>query len=142
MTVRMLAVAMLLGSATAASAQVTITGDWVRAVPPVSDSTAAYFVVRNTGSGDLVLQGAKADIAGHTMMHKTVVHADGTSGMQPIGQVTIPAGGQVVFKPGERHLMLMKLKRVPKAGEKVNVCLKISGQFHCQPFPVRREAPR
>lgn len=111
---------------------------WVRAVPPVAKSTAAYFVLANPGAEPLVLQGARADFARHAMMHD-MAGEKGARRMVHLDEVTVPAGGEVRFEPGGRHLMLTGLERVPAEGETVEVCLVLSSGEICHAFPVRRD---
>ena len=51
-------------------------------------------------------------------------------------------GDRVRFAPGGKHLMLMKLSQVPRAGESVEVCLTFANHDDlCTDFPVRHSAP-
>ncbi len=127
---------------------VQIEGAWVRAVPPVSPAVAAYFTLVNDTDKSLTLTGGKADFAGMGMLHS--MHSDkaGMGGMGNMGSmhqlksVTIKPGESTAFLPGQRHLMLMKLKSVPEAGQTVTICLTFRDHADvCAPFPVRRNAP-
>lgn len=121
-----------------AAADVEIRDAWVRAVPPVAKSTAAYFVLANTGAEPVVLHGARAGFAGHAMMHD-MAGEKGARRMVHLNEVTVPAGGEVRFQPGGRHLMLSGLQRVPTEGESVQICLVLSTGEICHAFPVRRD---
>jgi hypothetical protein len=43
--------------------------------------------------------------------------------MSPVDSVDIPAGGELAFKPGSYHVMLMGLKQELKTGDKVTLTL-------------------
>lgn len=136
----MLLLAALTGPA--AASDVRIDNAWVRAVPPVSPVMAAYFSLTNETAEPLVLTGGRAAFAGRVMLHAMHRNKAGMGRMHSLRAVTMAPGATVLFRPGERHLMLMALKSVPAAGETVRICL--SFQQHpdvCAPFPVRREAP-
>lgn len=111
---------------------------WVRAMPPVADSTAAYFALANQGAEAVVLEGARAEGARHAMLHG-VADSEGARRMVHLDRIEVPAGGEVVFAPGGRHLMLTGLDAVPAEGETVNICLVLSTGELCHAFPVRRD---
>lgn len=111
---------------------------WVRAMPPVADSTAAYFALVNRGGEAVVLRGARAEGARHAMLHG-VAGDEGARRMVHLHSIKVPAGGEVVFAPGGRHLMLTDLDAVPAEGEAVNICLVLSTGELCHAFPVRRD---
>lgn len=96
---------------------------WVREAPPTAAALGAFMVLQNHGAKPLVLVGAESAAAGEVQLHRTVM-ADGMAKMIRQNSIEIPAGGQVEFKPGDYHLMLMKPKQVLKAGDKVGITLK------------------
>ena len=55
---------------------------WVRAVPPVSSTTAGYFTVTNTSDETVTLLGFSTDIAGAGELHTMAAQEDGTRRMQ------------------------------------------------------------
>lgn len=123
-------------------ADVVIEDAWVRAVPPVSKTTAAYFRLHNTGPQSRVLTGATAEIARAAEMHDMSVGESGLRGMKRLGRVEVAAGDEVIFAPGGKHLMLFGLDAPPVSGAQVNICLDFEqGEALCVPFTVRREAP-
>lgn len=123
--------------ASAAPPAVEISNAWVRAVPPVADSTAAYFILHNRGNQPLELTGARAGFAARAMLHEVSGPKDERR-MRHLDSVAVPVGGQVRFRPGGRHLMLTGLERVPAEGESVEICLMVSGEELCHDFTVRR----
>lgn len=112
---------------------------WVRAVPPVSSTTAGYFSVTNTSDETVTLLGFSTDIAGAGELHTMAAQEDGTRRMQRLRNVPIPAGETVEFAPGGHHLMLFRLVRPLEEGEQVELCLEFDATApYCLPFEVRR----
>lgn len=121
-----------------AQAELVIEQGWIRAVPPVSTTTAGYFVARNTGEAALVLEGVSAEIAGAAEMHEMSANEDGTRSMHRLREVILAAGDSVAFAPGGKHLMLFRLARPLTVGESLPVCLAVrGGEAVCADFVVR-----
>lgn len=97
--------------------EVTIEAPWARASIGISRPAAAYLTLRNEGSEPDVLTSVKTSVSGTAEVHEMTI-TDGIARMRQVGEVEIPAGGEVVLKPGGLHVMLMKLKRPLKEGEK------------------------
>jgi hypothetical protein len=137
------ALAALLAAATsAAAADLEISGAWLRAVPPVSPTMAGYFEIRNRGDRVVKLEGADVAFAGGAMLHDSRTGEDGQRRMVHLDSVRLDPGDRVRFAPGGKHLMLMKLSQVPRAGESVEVCLTFANHDDlCTDFPVRHNAP-
>lgn len=114
---------------------------WVRAVPPVARTTAGYFVLLNRGEAPVTVTGARAGFAAHSMFHE-MAEVDGGKRMRHLDELSVPAGGQVTFAPGGRHLMFSGLDPVPEEGQVVPVCLELAAGELCHDFPVRRSAPQ
>ncbi|MBM1143544.1 copper chaperone PCu(A)C [Alcanivorax sp. ZXX171] len=131
----------LAAGATAAD-DLVVENAWLRAVPPVSPTMAGYFDLRNKGDRSVKLEGAEAEFAGMAMLHGTETTDDGQRRMVHLGTIRLDPGDRVSFKPGGKHLMLMKLSDVPRAGETVEVCLTFSNHDDvCTDFQVRHTAP-
>ncbi len=137
------ALAALLAAATpAAAGDLEVNGAWLRAVPPVSPTMAGYFEIRNRGDRVVKLEGADVAFAGGAMLHDSRTDEDGQRRMVHLGSVRLDPGDRVRFAPGGKHLMLMKLSQVPRAGESVEVCLTFANHDDlCTDFPVRHNAP-
>lgn len=132
----------LAGSAAAGQNGLRISNGWIRAVPPVSPAMAAYFTLINQTGRMVTLTGAKAPFAGKTMLHATHINANGEGSMTELNGMPVEAGKSVVFRPGVRHVMLMKLSSVPRAGDTVRLCLTFRHHDDvCAPFRVRHNAP-
>lgn len=124
-----------------AAAEVRLENGWVRAVPPVSDTTAAYGRIVNDGASEVTVEAASVDWADGVMLHATSEAQDGTRSMRPLESVTVPADDSVTLQSGDKHLMFTGVERMPEAGESVPVCLRVDAERQCTDLPVRRSAP-
>jgi len=73
--------------------------------PPVSGGTAAYGIIKNTGSGTDTLKSIKTN-AGMATLHKTEI-INGAAQMNPVDNFQLSANQPLVLKPMSYHLMLM-----------------------------------
>ena len=80
--------------------------------PPGAPMAAGYFALKNPGREALQLVGVRSASFESVEMHETV-EENGVSRMRALARVEVPAGGQVAFEPGGKHLMLMG----PKLGD-------------------------
>ena len=101
---------------------------WVRAVPPVSETSAAYMMLMNHGDKDDKLLSVKSSIAKVVEIHN-VKEENGVMKMFPVKYIEIPSGKSQELKPGGYHLMLMKLTKTLKVGQEIEFMLhfKYSG---------------
>lgn len=100
----------------------TVVDPWIKATD--RKMTGLFGVFRNDTGADLEIASIEAPIAGMTEQHETVVGQDGSSVMQPIeGGFTIPAGGELVLKPGDDHIMLMQLTGAIMPGDEIPVTI-------------------
>jgi hypothetical protein len=116
-----IAAALSLALAGAAHAQtvkasaLTLSDLQLRATPAGLPTSAAYLTVENHGRSSDKLVGIDCGCAASAMMHRTQTN-NGVSSMSMVGEVEIPAGGKVQFKPDGLHVMLVGLKGPLKAG--------------------------
>ena len=94
----------------------------VRAVPPVSTTTAAFMVLTNHGDGDLAVVEAHSPAAETTELHNHV-DVDGVMQMRQVPEIAVPAGGSTELAPGGLHLMLIDLVAPLEEGEEVEITL-------------------
>tara|TARA_R110002073_G_scaffold336589_1_gene536528 strand:+ start:44161 stop:44658 length:498 start_codon:yes stop_codon:yes gene_type:complete len=121
---------------------IEISDAWVRAVPPVSTTTAAYLTLTNRTDTEVVLLGAQVDFASDVELHDMSMNAEGMRSMKHIESLPLAPGESVTLAPGGIHVMLFGLTDVPAEGETVSVCLRFAEAApHCEMFPVLREAP-
>lgn len=95
------------------------------AAPPSADEAALYVTVVNTGSAVDSLLGVSTDLAATAMIHRDVPDG-GLVRMVPVKALALPPGDTVRLAPGGTHLMLMHLRRVPKAGDTVTATLRFA----------------
>jgi len=99
---------------------------WARATPGNPDeNSAAYAVIRNTGSEADRLVGAsvEASVARTAEIHQTVREGDSMR-MEQVEGWEIPAGGSLELMPGANHVMLMMLAAQFVPGEVITVTLE------------------
>jgi len=95
---------------------------WVRAVPPVSKMSAAFFRIRNTGDEEDYLIAVRSTVSRKAEIHTTVIEG-GTMRMRRLREVRVPAGKTVEFRPMGKHVMLIDLKRPLREGDRVKLTL-------------------
>lgn len=121
----LLLIAMMTAQAGADSVRigdVIIEGPWARASIGTSRPAAAYLSIRNEGSEPVSLTQVSTPVSKIAEVHESTM-SDGIARMGPAGDVVIPAGSEVVLKPGGLHVMMMKLKQPLKKGEKFSMTL-------------------
>ena len=102
--------------------KIMIHDPWVRAVPPVSPTSAAYMILMNHGDKDDQLLSVKSTIAKVVEIHNSKIE-NGVMKMSPVKFVELPAGKTQELKPGGFHLMLIKLSETLKVGKKIEFML-------------------
>ncbi len=113
----------LAASAGAPKAGIQVTAAWSRALPPVSQTGAAYLTLSNPGDAPVALVAARSEIAERVEIHTHLMDG-GVMRMRPVDRVEVAPGGQVVFEPGGLHLMLMGLREALVAGNTFQVELE------------------
>jgi len=119
----LLPVLLLMAAGPAAGGDIEIVDPWVRAVPPASPATAAFMVIVNKGAKPITLVAATSPISREVKPMITTKTADGLMGMEFVESFPVAAGKKRILEPGADHIMLMKLKEVPKAGTSVRMTL-------------------
>ena len=69
--------------------------------------TSGYLTLQNNSGDDITIDSVTSPQFGRVEMHESVLE-DGVSRMKALPRVVVPAGGTVEFKPGGKHLMLMR----------------------------------
>lgn len=107
-------------------AKVLVQDAWLR--PTVAGQSATGGYMRLTAPRDLQLLGFSSPVAAQAQLHEMVMDGN-VMQMRESGALPLPAGTTVALQPGagQRHLMLMGLKRQLKVGEQVQVVLKLKG---------------
>lgn len=119
--------ALLVGCGAGADADLAIEEVWAR--PAMAGSggmgaagTGALFmrIVNDSGEADRLV-GGRTEVANTVEIHETVVEGE-VMRMQMLPEgLEIPAGGEVVLKPGSYHVMLIGLQRDLKVGDRFEV---------------------
>jgi copper(I)-binding protein len=102
--------------------QVTVTDPYVRAVPPVVKTSAAFMQLTYQGPQEEFLVAAETPLAGAVELHMHV-HDAGVMRMRRIPHIHLPPNQAVSLEPGGLHVMLFELTRPLVAGDKVPITL-------------------
>jgi len=95
---------------------------WVRAVPPVAATTAAYMMLHNYSKQDDRIISIESPVAEAVEIHTSEM-SNGTMKMLKLEDVTVPAKGYIMFEPAGHHIMLINLKQSLKVGDMVPLTL-------------------
>jgi len=107
------------------AATVVIKDAWIAEGPPSTPVNAGYMQIENTGPDTAILLAIESPRYSHIEMHKSV-DDQGMVSMQPIQHIDIAPGEQVIFRPGELHLMLYNTGRPPQDGEAIPLTLRFA----------------
>ena len=104
------------------SADISISGGSIRAMPPGQTTTAAFFTLNNNSNNALTLEKLSSNIAERVEIHSTEEH-NGSLQMRKRDYIAIAAGETTVFAPGQDHIMFIGLKKPLKDGDNVDLNL-------------------
>ncbi|MFQ5380948.1 MAG: copper chaperone PCu(A)C [Dehalococcoidia bacterium] len=96
--------------------------DAVARFPAPSGTGAVYLTIDNTGGADALLS-AEAPVAARAQIHQVVTEG-GSSRMQMLDRLDIPADGTLRLRPGSYHIMLMNVAEVPQTGDEFELTLE------------------
>jgi len=119
----LLSVAILGFSSAAVSAEdyklgaLEIEHPFARATPPNAPVSGGYLTIRNTGEAADRLVSGEADFAARVEIHEMAMDGDVMKMRQLADGLEIPAGGEVVLKPGGYHVMFIGIDSQFKDGE-------------------------
>lgn len=89
----------------------------LKATPAAAPVSGGYVTIANHGSDADRLVSVSAGFSGKSEIHEMKMD-EGVMKMRPLKEgIVIPAGGEVVLKPGGMHLMFMKLSGQLKEGD-------------------------
>ena len=97
---------------------------WAREMPPVSETGAVWFRVVNRGGADRLVS-VQSAFAERTELHTHELE-DGVAKMRHLPSVEVPAQGDLVFEPGDRHVMLIGLEEALVAGESFPMIMRFA----------------
>ncbi len=112
----------LISYALAASAQVEITGAWVRASVPGQRTAGAFMQLKSATEARLVA--VSSPVAKVVEIHEMKLDS-GVMKMRAIDKLDLPAGKPVTLAPGGYHVMLMGVAQPLKEGDSVPLTLTI-----------------
>ena len=110
-------------AAPAAADKLTVSAAYVRLAPPGSTVSAAYLVIRNSGTSDRQLVKAASPSAHSVELHEHR-NENGVMKMREVRSIAVKAGDQVELKPGGYHLMLINTQKALAEGDSVAITLR------------------
>lgn len=102
--------------------KVTVNDPYVRAVPPVVRTSAAFMQLQSSDSVERFLVSAATPTAGAVELHMHTMD-DGVMRMRRIPHVHLPPSQTVSLQPGGLHIMLFDLKGPLSPGDQVPITL-------------------
>ena len=100
----------LFAATQAFAADIEIRDAWAKASLGKVPNGAAFLTVENTGMADRIV-GVKSELADKTELH-THIMDNNVMKMRPVeGGIDVPMHGEVMFKPGSYHIMLIGLHK-------------------------------
>jgi len=102
--------------------KVTVTDPFVRAVPPVVKTTAAFMQLESSDQTERFLVDARTPVAGAVELHMHVKDGE-VMRMRRIPHIHLPPQQQVSLQPGGLHIMLFELKRNLNPDDEVPITL-------------------
>jgi periplasmic copper chaperone A len=96
---------------------------YARATPPNAPVSGGYMIIRNSGGEADRLVSGEASFADRVEIHEMTMDGEVMKMRQLADGLEIPAGGEVVLKPGGYHVMFIGIDSQFKDGETRNVKL-------------------
>ncbi|MBM4189651.1 MAG: copper chaperone PCu(A)C [Betaproteobacteria bacterium] len=124
-------------SLTALADTVKISDPWARATAPGAPAAGAFMGL--TADADMTLVAAESNVSKVVELH-TMKMENGVMVMRAVPKIDLPKGQTVNLKPGGLHVMFIGLHAPLKAGEKVDITLRLKdSQGKEQRVPVTAE---
>jgi len=95
---------------------------WIRAAPPGATALAGYVTLSNDAERSLVIVNAESSAFDAVAFHQSYEEG-GMMRMRAVGNLDVPAKGELALAPGGLHLMLLRPKRTLGVGDSVIVDL-------------------
>jgi copper(I)-binding protein len=108
---------------TATSSTITVEQPWARATPKGASTGAAYMTLINNSTTADRLLGATTSMAEAVQFHKET-QDNGVSRMRQVPAVDLEPGAKIIFKPGEMHMMIVRLKQPLTEGQTLPLTLQ------------------
>ena len=117
-------VASLFVAGQAIAADIEIKDAWSKAsIGKVRNGAAFFTVTNNSMTADRIV-GVRSDLAEKTELHTHIMENNVMKMREVEGGVDVPMHGEVMFKPGSYHVMMIGLKAPLKQGEMVSITLE------------------
>lgn len=118
------------GTDASATSPLVVEEAWAVARPRLEPMpmTAVFATLRNPTAHEVAITAATTTASDRAELHTTVTpRATGHATMQPVPHLTVPAGGELILRPGGDHIMVMAMTRPLPAGTRVRVTLTLEG---------------
>ena len=102
--------------------KITVNDPYVRAVPPVVKTSAAFMQFQNADAVERFLLSASTPAAAAVELHMHTLD-DGVMRMRRIAHIHLPPGETVSLQPGGLHIMLFDLTGPLNVGENIPLTL-------------------
>lgn len=102
--------------------KITVNDPYVRAVPPVVKTSAAFMQLQNSDEVERFLVSASTPAAAAVELHMHTMD-DGVMRMRQIAHIHLPPKQTVALQPGGLHIMLFDLGAPLKIGDRVPLTL-------------------
>jgi copper(I)-binding protein len=104
---------------------ITVNDPYVRAVPPVVKTSAAFMQLQNHGDEEFFIVDASTPAAGVVELHMHI-NDDGVMRMRRIPHIHLPPGKTVSLQPGGLHIMLFDLASPLNPGSTVPMVIEFN----------------
>jgi periplasmic copper chaperone A len=128
------------GAVATADQPVTAMGATMRVNANPAAPSAAYFTLVG-GARDTVLTGASSPDLERAELHEAMV-SGGMASMAPLARLPIPAGENVIFRTGGRHVMLFGMSDAARAAGQLMLTLTFADSPPVEVMLVFPEAPQ
>ena len=102
--------------------KITVNDPYVRAVPPVVMTSAAFMQFQNSDEAEQFLVSASTPAAAVVELHMHTMD-DGVMRMRQVAQIHLPPKQTVSLQPGGLHIMLFDLTAPLNLGDRVPITL-------------------
>lgn len=105
--------------------KVSVNDPYIRAVPPVVKTSAAFMQLQSSDDTEHFLVAASTPAAAAVELHMHTAD-DGVMRMRRIAHIHLPPKQTVSLEPGGLHIMLFDLQQALKEGTEVPITLEFS----------------
>jgi len=106
------------------SGDIDIDGAWARPGNK-GENSVVYFEISNRSSATIDLVDTESDVAEIVEIHRSMM-VDGVMAMEKQERISIPAGGKLIFRPGDYHIMLIGLIDDTNIGDSFVLALRFA----------------